>query len=255
MDTTRHLDWEPCWNVRDLGGLPTAGGGHTRYGALVRADCLGKLTPAGRRALWDYGVRTVVDLRGPLEVAEDPPLFPGGRPGEPAYRNVPLDHQAPAAAALWAAIRTRADVYRLFLDFYPHALADVLRAIADAPPGGVVFHCLGGTDRTGLVAAALLRLAGVPDAAIAADYALTLERRRPLYERLLAERGEAGLGFWDRLNMTADQMLDTLAYVDARYGGMESYLRRAGLADEAMACIRARLRGDAPARDNGHAAG
>ena len=228
--------------MRDLGGLPTADGGATRFGALIRADCLGKLTESGRRALYDYGVRTVIDLRGPLELAEDPPIFPGGRSGEPGFVNTPLDHQDPTAAPLWAAIRTRADVYRLFLDFYPHALAGVLRAIAAAPPGGIVFHCLGGTDRTGLVAAAVLRLAGVPDAAIAADYALTLEQRRPIYERLLAEKGEAGLGFWDRLNMTADQMMATLAYVDERYGGMERYLLDAGLSVEDMARVRARLR-------------
>lgn len=240
-DAERHLNWEGCWNVRDLGGLPTAGGGTTRRGALIRADCLGKLTAAGRRALFDYGVRTVVDLRGPLELAQDPPAFPGGRPDEPNFVNVPLDHQDPAAAPLWAAIRTRADVYRLFLDFYPHALADGLRAIATAPPGGVIFHCLGGTDRTGLVAAALLRLAGVPDEAIAEDYALTLERRRPIYEQLVAERGEAGLGFWDRLNMTADQMLATLAYVDERYGGFERYLLAAGLPADDLARLRLRL--------------
>jgi protein tyrosine/serine phosphatase len=239
--TTRHLEWEPCWNVRDLGGLPTADGGTTRWGALVRADCLGKLTESGRRALYDYGVRTVIDLRGPLELAEDPPAFRGGRAGEPGFIHAPLDHQDPAAAPLWAAIKTRADVYRLFLDFYPHALADVLRAMAAAPPGAIVFHCLGGTDRTGLVAAAALRLAGVADEVIADDYALTLERRRPIYERLLAEKGEAGLGFWDRLNMTADQMGATLAYVDARYGGMERYLLAAGLSREDMARVSARL--------------
>ena len=239
--TTRNLEWEPCWNVRDLGGLPTADGA-TRWGALVRADCLGKLTADGRRALVDYGVRTVIDLRGPLELAEDPPAFPGDRPGEPGYVNTPLDHQDPAAAPLWAAIRTRADVYRLFLDFYPHALAGALRAIAAAPPGGIVFHCLGGTDRTGLVAAAVLRLADVPDGVIAEDYALTLERRRPIYDRLLAEKGEAGLGFWDRLNMTADQMAATLPYVDERYGGMERYLLDAGLSAEDVARVRARLR-------------
>ena len=239
---TRHLEWEPCWNVRDLGGLPVADGGTTRRGALVRADCLGKLTAGGRRALWDYGVRTVIDLRGPLELADDPPAFPGGRPNEPGFVNTPLDHRDPAAAPLRAAINTRADVSRLLLALYPHALADALRAIAAAPPGGIVFHCLGGTGRTRLVAAAALRLAGVPEAAIAEDDALTLERRRPIFERLLAEKGEAGLGFWDRLNMTADQMLGTLAYVDERYGGMEHYLLAAGLSAEDMARVRARLR-------------
>jgi protein tyrosine/serine phosphatase len=242
MLPTRHLAWEPCWNVRDLGGLPTADGGQTRYGALFRADCLGKLTAAGRRALLDAGVTTVIDLRSPAELAADPPIFPGGRAGEPAFRNVPLDRHDPKAGPLYGAAQTRFDIYRIVLDHYPDALAEVLAAIDSAPPGGVVFHCLGGTDRTGLVAAAALRLAGVPDEAIADDYALTLERRRPIYAHLVAEKGEAGLGFWDRLNMTADQMLLTLAYVDERYGGMEAYLRAGGLSDEAMAGVRARLR-------------
>ena len=238
----RHLDWEPCWNVRDLGGLPT-GEGETRRGAFIRADCLGKLTPAGRRALIAYGVSAVIDLRSADELALDPPAFPGGRAGEPAFYHVPVVTDDPSANARWMALQTRADVYRIFLDFYGRGLADALRVMAGAPPGGVVFHCLGGTDRTGLVAAAVLRLAGVPDEAIADDYALTLERRRPIYERLLAEKGEAGLGFWDRLNMTADQMGATLAYVDECYGGMERYLLDAGLSADDMARVRARLVG------------
>jgi hypothetical protein len=35
-----HLRWEGCFNVRDLGGLPVAGGGRIRPGALVRADAV-----------------------------------------------------------------------------------------------------------------------------------------------------------------------------------------------------------------------
>lgn len=238
----RHLDWDGCWNVRDLGGLPTADGGATRPGSLIRADYLGNLSADGRRALWAYGVRTVIDLRAPQELATRPPPFGGGRAGEPHLRHVSLDRHDPKADPSFAAATTRFDIYRVLLDYYPHALAEVLEAIATAPPGGVVFHCLGGTDRTGLVAAAVLRLAGVPDEAIAVDYALTLERRRPIYERLVAEQGEANVAFWDKLNMTPDQMTATLAYVDERYGGMEAYLRRGGLSAEALGRVRARLR-------------
>jgi len=244
-DRARHLDWEPCWNVRDLGGLPLRGGGETRWGALIRADCLGKLTTAGRQALIDYGVGTIIDLRSADELAIDPPAFPGGRAGEPAFRHAPLVTNDPAANARWMALQTRADVYRIFLDFYGPGLAGALRAIAGAPPGGVVFHCLGGTDRTGLVAALVLRLAGVPDEVIAADYEMTLARRRPIYAQLVAEKGEAALGFWDRLNMTADNMLATLAYLDAQHGGERAYLRANGLADGDAERVRARLRWNA----------
>jgi protein-tyrosine phosphatase len=69
----RELAWEGCLNVRDLGGLPTEDGGETRYGRVVRADSVRQLTDAGWQAVADYGVRTVVDLRGDYELRDDPP--------------------------------------------------------------------------------------------------------------------------------------------------------------------------------------
>jgi hypothetical protein len=63
----RDLEWEGCDNVRDLGGLPTAGGGETVRGRIVRANNLDLLTRDGWQALWDYGVRTVIDLRNQEE--------------------------------------------------------------------------------------------------------------------------------------------------------------------------------------------
>jgi protein tyrosine/serine phosphatase len=67
----RHLDWEGCFNVRDLGGLPAKGGRRTRWGAVVRADALDGLTQAGWRALTEHGVRTVIDLRNDDELGVD----------------------------------------------------------------------------------------------------------------------------------------------------------------------------------------
>jgi Tyrosine phosphatase family len=63
MTAGRHLDWEGCLNVRDLGGLPAAGGRVTRWGAVVRSDSPAGLTPAGWSALRAHGIRTIVDLR------------------------------------------------------------------------------------------------------------------------------------------------------------------------------------------------
>src|SRR5262245_14472863 len=56
---SRHLPWDACYNIRDVGGYTTADGGQIRWRALVRADNLCRLTPAGRAALVDYGVRTI----------------------------------------------------------------------------------------------------------------------------------------------------------------------------------------------------
>jgi len=60
---SRILQWDACLNVRDPGGLPTSAGGRTRWGALLRADSLCRLTLAGCQALLTHGVRAVAITR------------------------------------------------------------------------------------------------------------------------------------------------------------------------------------------------
>jgi protein tyrosine/serine phosphatase len=88
---TRRLAWDGCLNARDLGGYPTGDGGRTRWGAVVRSDSVAALTEAGRQALLDYGVRSMVDLRLPQEVAAHPNPF--AEPGDHgvAYTNAQAD--------------------------------------------------------------------------------------------------------------------------------------------------------------------
>lgn len=52
---TRTLHWPACYNVRDLGGLPTAAGCVTRWRVIIRLDIPARLTDAGQQALLDYG--------------------------------------------------------------------------------------------------------------------------------------------------------------------------------------------------------
>jgi hypothetical protein len=70
---TRDLAWDGCLNVRDLGGLPTEDGATTRFGSVIRADSVGLLTSDGWQALLDTGVTRIVDLRGQVEIDDDPP--------------------------------------------------------------------------------------------------------------------------------------------------------------------------------------
>src|SRR5205814_987099 len=44
-----------------------------RHGAVVRADSVRQLSDSGWQALVDHGIRTVIDLRGDHERADDPP--------------------------------------------------------------------------------------------------------------------------------------------------------------------------------------
>src|SRR6185503_13533866 len=67
----RQLDWDGCFNVRDLGGLPTTDGRVTRRGAVVRSDNVNRLTAVGWSQLQAYGVRTIIDLRDADERGPD----------------------------------------------------------------------------------------------------------------------------------------------------------------------------------------
>ena len=161
---TRLLDWEGGLNARDLGGYATEDGRETRWGAVVRSAALATLTEAGRAALADYGVRAIVDLRLPDELADHPNPF--AEPGDHgiAYTNVSF---IDPAAAPPNAVTTLAEDYLQMLDRYRHGVAEAMAAIARAPDGAVVIHCAAGKDRTGLISALLLGLVDVPAETIA----------------------------------------------------------------------------------------
>jgi hypothetical protein len=184
----RDLDWDGCVNARDLGGLPTIDGGLTRRGALIRSEALDGLTPDGLRALREHGVRTVIDLRE------------AGERAEPAYGlttvHIPLDridedpefwndwmHGPQFGTPLY---------YGPFVERFPDRIEQVLDAIEHAEPGGVVVHCVGGRDRTGLAVIAALAAVGVTPEAIADDYERAAERAPtydPVLDAHLTERG------------------------------------------------------------------
>jgi protein-tyrosine phosphatase len=232
----RHLQWEGCFNVRDLGGFPTRSGGMTAWGAVVRSDSPDALTAAGWDALRTHGIRTVVDLRDPTE-----------REALPAQAELHAVH-VPVLdfgdAAYWDALRSAWDTprfYRSALDRWQDRFTNAVVAVARAEPGGVLVHCQVGRDRTGLVSALLLSLAGVQAEEIAADYALSAQRLRPLYDRLAARlEDETARERLHRENASeAAWMLDLLAGLD-----VEAYLLAGGGMPHDLAAARRRIAPD-----------
>lgn len=244
----RTLAWDGCLNVRDLGGHTTEDGAETLFGAIVRADSVRQLSDEGWAAAAAYGVRTIVDLRTDRELAEDPP---SELPLEVVHvqtleerDEVSAEAEAAGEAAPEPATATR-DVYLIFLERFRANFARAIMEVARAPHGGVVIHCAGGKDRTGLVAAMLLRLAQVSRDEIGADYELSEERLRSRHEAWLAEAGtEAERERIRRISATpAAAMVGVLEEIERRYGSVAGYLRAGGATDEDLERACARLRG------------
>jgi protein-tyrosine phosphatase len=247
----RTLVWDGCLNVRDLGGHPTEDGAITRYGAIVRADSVRGLTDAGWAALVDYGIVRIVDLRFHGELEADPPrelpvelvhvpLAP--EPGSSAWEAI--DALTAAAREAGDAIEWTRVMYLEFLDRFRSRFADAVSAVGDAPPGGVVVHCHAGKDRTGLVSALLLRLAGVSIAQVAEDYALSGLNLQPAWAGWIADaEDELERERRRRLAATpAEAMVQVLGELERREGGVYSYLQEAGASEASLGRARSRLR-------------
>jgi protein-tyrosine phosphatase len=228
MVSKKSLNWPKCVNARDLGGLPLVGGGAVRPGALVRSDTVDRLDADGWTALCDHGVRTVIDLRN------DDELQPvGGRP--PAVETLVLAHDGleedPAFwATMWDDPRFGSPLYfPPHLERFPHRSARVLHAIAHAKPGGVLVHCQGGRDRTGLICALALTVAGAEPEAIADDYARSFEgaAAQPTDAKILAALDGA---------TPAAALLDVLTTTD-----VTAALQRGGLTEDDATALRERL--------------
>lgn len=245
----RALVWDGCVNVRDAGGLPLEGGGTVAPHRLVRADNVRRLTPEGWRELERHGVVRIVDLRFPEELDED---APGDAPVEVVHLSVLGESRTKEwQDRQWSAMDEAEDAhsylvwsYSAFLDEYRERFAAAVQAVADAPEGAVLVHCVGGKDRTGLIVALALRVAGVEPEAIAEDYALS---EAALVERSDAWIAEAANGVERRrrelLGPTPPAvMVEVLAGLDERYGSVEEYLRGGGVTDEALVRLRERLR-------------
>jgi protein-tyrosine phosphatase len=221
---SRVLGWQGALNVRDLGGLPLADGRETRRGAVVRSAALGRLTDSGWRALEEHGVRTIVDLRCPSELdttAPDSIVL--------VHATLWETHDVRFAMAM-AACDTWEAFYRLVVDDRAAQIARAVGSVADARAGGVLVHCHAGKDRTGIVCALMLSLAGVPDGAIADDFAASGEALRPV----LADADDA--------DVPPELILRVLGRVRGRHGTVRGYLLDTGATVSQLDRLVARLR-------------
>ena len=155
------------------------------------------------------------------------------------YVNLPVEDPADIKNV----ISTMGALYLDMLDARPELFAAALTAIAEAPPGAVVVHCAAGKDRTGLVTALALSVAGAEPEVVAADYALTAERLAPYLEDALAEVEDPKQREVFRRHSTtpAEFMLDVFEHLEDRYGGAAAYLRAGGMTEEQLAALRERL--------------
>ncbi|MCX7568135.1 tyrosine-protein phosphatase [Sulfitobacter sp. F26169L] len=242
---SRQIVLRGAHNVRDLGGYLTAQGTPVPMRRFLRGDCLHRLDDGEPERLHFEGLRMVVDLRTAREVRDAPsrlarqrgvewvnlPLFDALSPAALAEVEVPEGH--PLLAMYITAIETRGA-----------AIRTILSRISTVRDGAVLFNCTAGKDRTGIIAALLLGLAGVSHTDIISDYALTEQFIPELVSEFLS-RSRANGGdveaYAALLESPASAMAGMMEHLDAQYGSVMGYLDHIEIPTDVLSRLQVRL--------------
>jgi protein-tyrosine phosphatase len=225
-------------NLRDLGGLPTESGLVTQPGRLLRSESPHTLSESGVRALLDIGLGAVVDLRTASERERTPSPLEGAGVHTLYAPIFTDDEDYPDHLA------TAGEVYCWWLRERSHGIALAIRAIADAPSAPILVHCQAGKDRTGVVVALVLRLAGVSIDDIADDYAVSGVQLVEMLARdrvTAVERGMDAVRVERLFTVQREAMVETMECVDAEPGGVAGLLRRIGINGQRVEGLRSLL--------------
>jgi protein-tyrosine phosphatase len=244
MDPVRHINFENCFNFRDLGGYEALDGRRVRRRTVYRSDSLHRMTQNDLDVVLRLGLRTVIDFRSTAELSrEAPPRFgddvivrhlPIFEEDALPFKSVEIGDPEPPPGESYLAMATAG----------ADAIAAALNCIAtEGHP--VVFHCAAGKDRTGVVAGILLMSLGVPERTVIEDYELSnlsIERVRnwahandPGWATEMAAMPPWLLRSSGRVMATFLEMLRT------RHGSIEGYLDTIGVKTPTVDTLRRRL--------------
>jgi protein-tyrosine phosphatase len=239
----RHVPLSGQPNFRDLGGYVARDGRSVKWRVVYRSGELSQLSEDDVRKLGLLGIKTVVDLRSPEEVAA---RGPGRLPSGTALEPMPIassDMFKKLIPMLLAGDFSRVPrdlldtVNRHLVRDFSAEFSGLLRVLRDPARRPLVFHCTQGKDRAGFGAAMVLSALGVPWETVVEDYLLSNHYRKAENDKMLGMiRGFAasqGAGFDEE---SAFERVEGLLYVKARslqaahaeiverYGSVDGYL-------------------------------
>lgn len=237
-DISRRITLEGAFNFRDLGGYPAADGRSIAWRRLFRSDGLSRLTTADLETLVELGIETVIDLRTAGE--RDKFSMPEG-PFTPAVHHLPMLDVLPSEEELvsWVDEDFLIGRYSQMLDDGSDTIAEAVRVLSAPAAVPALFHCAAGKDRTGILAAVVLGVLGVPDDVIADDYALSQTAMVEFFEFLKAQHPDREEELLRREaqieTITPRVMRGLIEHVERTYDGFLGYADHLGVADRVPA--------------------
>lgn len=217
MDYCSRLVLSGTYNTRDLGGIPLPRG-VTHWGIFYRSDAPLRLTQEDLSLCRTRNITDIIDLRTPRETTAYPSAFQNHPEFSvhlcPIYGGDQIPEREDDVPKTYLAMAEKHAVMR-----------EIFSHLANAK-GACLYHCLAGKDRTGVVSALLLLLAGAYDSDILANYSISysylLESMREIMKQNSAIPPCA-------VTARPEYMEKFLQMFREKYKDVEAYLSQIGL--------------------------
>lgn len=222
------LNWIYTHNTRDLGDRNLNSENRIKPNRFVRSDFPRIVTDTEKKFLLEHNIKTIIDLRNFETVHQSPNAFMD----DPRFSCgiVPL------SSVDFHRLESEEDMIKSYIRMIENesAISVIFKTMANTRDG-VLFHCEGGKDRTGIIACILQLLAGVPDEVIIQDYLKTndylkdiiIKAHRIIPDYLASSRPE--------------YIKSVLDYIRDRYENVENYLFYIGLTEEQIERLKSKL--------------
>ncbi len=217
-------------NTRDLGGYPIAYGKTTTYKVFLRSDVPIQVSNEDIELLLSNNITTIVDLRSDDEVQRKPCALKN-------EKNFQYYHcKAHGDGCLPTSVESVSDSYFEMVDEQKNVL-NIMRVFAKAK-GGVLYHCTAGKDRTGVISALLLLLAGVCKTDISADYQISKAYLASMIQQFCKSNKNVDVNI---ITPKAEYMEKFLDIFQQKYNSVEEYFSQIGLSDSEVLQLKTKL--------------
>ena len=235
----RRLPLADTLNTRDLGGYRTADGRKVRWGLLYRTDNPADLGDRDIRYLQRLGLKRLVDFRSVAERHEEPVELPGSFEIVHLPMKVTVEGQEmrdlfrdPEALSRYDSPQLMRNVNRQLVATYTPKYRRWLHSLANEDSSSPqMFYCSAGKDRTGLAAALLLLILGVPEQTVMNDYLLSAKYYDEEFPSIARMIRIMSLGRLDPeklqplMTVRRDYIEAAYAEMKNRYGSVDGYIR------------------------------
>lgn len=234
----REVLLQGAYSFRDIGGYKAAGGKSIKWGKIYRSATLAYLSPEDKEMLKLLHISTVADFRGPIEISYAPDNLPGNihhiALAAGSESDGPDDWQE-MAEKMKTQTRDQADseaiaYYKKIRSFGPRykPLFDALLSLPR--DSAIVFHCVGGKDRTGIAAALIEYVLGVDQQQIIQDYVATntyRARYNAEIASLLHKQYGVAQNIADTYGLAKPAFIQaTFTEIEKQYGSIDQFVHR-----------------------------